>query len=51
MVIFLAATLGMCAFVVSWALGLAPDVGGLIALAFLGIGILIHMLVPGEGKS
>lgn len=46
MAIFLATTLGMCAFVVTWSLGLAADVGGLIALAFVGIGILIHMAMP-----
>jgi UPF0716 family protein affecting phage T7 exclusion len=41
--IFLAATLGMCTLVVLWAIGLAPDVGGLIALAILGLGILVQM--------
>jgi hypothetical protein len=42
--IFLAATLGTCALVVLWAIGLTPDVGGLIALAILGIGIAVQML-------
>ena len=41
--IFLAATLGMCTLVVLWAIGLTPDVGGLIALAIIGIGILAQM--------
>jgi hypothetical protein len=41
--IFLAATFGMCVLVVTWAIGLAPDVGGLIALAIIGIGILAQM--------
>jgi hypothetical protein len=41
--IFLAATLGTCALVVLWAIGLTPDVGGLIALAILGLGILAQM--------
>jgi hypothetical protein len=41
--VFLAATLGMCALVTTWAIGLNADVGGLIALAFLGVGILIQM--------
>jgi hypothetical protein len=41
--IFLAATLGMCVLVVTWALGLTPDVGGVIALAIIGIGILAQM--------
>jgi hypothetical protein len=41
--VFLAATLGMCTLVVLWAIGLTPDVGGLIALAILGIGILAQM--------
>ena len=41
--VFLAATFGTCVLVVLWAIGLTPDVGGLIALAILGIGILIQM--------
>jgi hypothetical protein len=41
--VFLAATFGMCALVVLWSIGLTPDVGGLIALAILGIGILAQM--------
>jgi hypothetical protein len=46
--VFLAATLGMCAFVVLWAIGLTPDVGGLIALAILSIGILAQMADRGR---
>jgi hypothetical protein len=41
--IFLAATLGMCVLVVTWSLGLTADVGGLIALAIIGVGILVQM--------
>jgi hypothetical protein len=41
--VFLAATLGTCLLVVLWAIGLTADVGGLIALAILGIGILAQM--------
>ena len=41
--IFLAATLGMCVLVVLWAIGLTPDVGGLIALAIIGLGIFAQM--------
>jgi hypothetical protein len=41
--IFLATTIGMCALVVLWAIGLTPDVGGLIALAIIGLGILAQM--------
>jgi hypothetical protein len=41
--VFLAATLGACALIVLWAIGLDPDVGGLIALAILGVGILAQM--------
>jgi hypothetical protein len=48
--IFLAATIGMCALVVTWALGLPPDVGGLIALAFIGVGILAHMAERQRGR-
>jgi hypothetical protein len=46
--IFLAATLGVCALVVLWAIGLTPDVGGLIALAILGLGILAQMADRGR---
>jgi hypothetical protein len=41
--VFVATTVGACALVVTWAVGLNPDVGGLIALAFIGIGILAQM--------
>jgi hypothetical protein len=41
--VFLAASIGMCTLVVTWAVGLNPDVGGLIALAIIGIGILAQM--------
>jgi hypothetical protein len=41
--IFLSATLGACTLVFLWAIGLTPDVGGLIALAILGIGIFAEM--------
>jgi hypothetical protein len=50
MAIFLAATFGMCAFVLTWSLGLAADVGALIALCFVGVGILIHMMIPAENE-
>jgi hypothetical protein len=33
----------MCTLVVLWAIGLTPDVGGVIALAIVGIGILAQM--------
>jgi hypothetical protein len=41
--IFIAATTGVCLLIVTWAVGLNPDVGGLIALAFVGLGILGQM--------
>ena len=41
--VFVAATLGMCTLVVLWAIGLTPDVGGLIALAIVGVGIFAQM--------
>ena len=41
--VFLAATLGTCVLVVLWAIGLTPEVGGIIALAILGVGILAQM--------
>jgi hypothetical protein len=43
MLIYVAAAVGACAFVVTWAIGLNADVSGLIALAFLGIGIGAQM--------
>jgi hypothetical protein len=43
MLIFVAATVGACALIVTWAVGLNSDVGGLIALAFVGLGILAQM--------
>jgi hypothetical protein len=43
MTIFLAATIGACALVVTWAIGLNADVSGLIALAILGLGVLAQM--------
>jgi hypothetical protein len=51
MVVFLAATIGACAFVVTWAIGLNADVAGLIALAILGLGILAHMAQPRAGND
>jgi hypothetical protein len=46
--VFLAATLGTCVLIVLWAIGLTPDVGGLIALAILGLGILAQMADRGR---
>jgi hypothetical protein len=41
--VFLAATLGACALIVVWAIGYSPDVGAVVGLAILGIGILVQM--------
>jgi hypothetical protein len=41
--VWLAATLGACALIVIWAIGLAPDVGAVIGLAILAIGIAVQM--------
>jgi hypothetical protein len=41
--VFAAATVGACVFIVTWAVGLNADVSGLIALAFVGMGILAQM--------
>jgi hypothetical protein len=49
--VFVAATLGMCTLVVTWAVGLNPDVGGLIALAIIGIGILAQMAERQSARS
>jgi hypothetical protein len=43
MLVFLATLIGMCALIITWAIGLNSDVGGLIALGFVGIGILAQM--------
>ena len=45
MAIYLAGTAGACAFVVLWAIGLNPDVAGLVALAMVGVGILAQMAI------
>lgn len=44
MVVYIAACIGACAFVVFWATGLNPDVSGLIALGIVCIGVLVHVL-------
>jgi hypothetical protein len=49
--VFLAATLGASTLVFLWAIGLTPDVGGLIALAILGIGILVEMAQRGQAGA
>jgi hypothetical protein len=49
--VFLAATIGMCALVVLWAIGLTPDVGGLVALAIVGLGILAQMADRGHSDA
>jgi hypothetical protein len=49
--VFLAATLGMCVLVVIWALGITADVGGLAALAILGLGILAQMADRGRSDA
>ena len=43
MIVYIAATIGACIFVVLWATGLNADVSGLIALTILGLGVLAHM--------
>jgi hypothetical protein len=42
--VWLAATLGACALIVIWAIGWAADVGAVVGLAILGIGILVQMV-------
>jgi hypothetical protein len=51
MKVYLAATAGACAFVITWAIGLNADVAGLIALAFLGIGILAQMATSSSDRE
>jgi hypothetical protein len=48
--IYVAATIGVCALIVTWAIGLTPDVGALIALAFIGLGILTQMAERALGQ-
>jgi hypothetical protein len=40
--IYLATIVGFCALIITWAIGLNADVGGLIALGIVGLGILGH---------
>jgi hypothetical protein len=41
--VFVATTIGFCALIITWTIGLNSDVGGLIALGFVGLGILAQM--------
>jgi hypothetical protein len=41
--IYVAGTIGACALIVTWAIGLNADVGGLIALGFISLGVLGQM--------
>jgi hypothetical protein len=41
--VYVAAALGACVMIVTWATGLNADVSGLIALGFIAIGILGQM--------
>jgi hypothetical protein len=51
MIVYIAAVTGMCTLVVTWAIGLNADVGGLIALGMLCLGILAQMLLPARGNQ
>jgi hypothetical protein len=44
MIVYVSAVIGMCAFLITWAIGLNADVGGLIAVGCVGIGILVQMV-------
>jgi hypothetical protein len=41
--VFIATTIGVSALIITWAIGLNSDVGGFIALGFVGLGILGQM--------
>jgi hypothetical protein len=49
--VFVATTAGMCALIVTWAIGLNSDVGGVIALAFVGLGILGRMATRSRSRE
>ena len=49
--VFLGFTAGMCLLIVLWAIGLAADAAGVVALAILGIGILVQMVDEGAGPT
>jgi hypothetical protein len=49
--VFLGLTLGACALIVVWAIGYAADVGAVVGLTLLGIGILIQMVDDGGRKA
>jgi hypothetical protein len=52
MFVYVAAVVGMCLFLITWAIGLNADVGGLIALGCVGIGILAQMASrPSSGSA
>jgi hypothetical protein len=44
MIIYISAVAGLCTLVVLWAIGLNADVGGLIALGMLFLGVVAHMV-------
>jgi hypothetical protein len=49
--VFVATTIGMCALIITWATGLNSDVGGLIALGFVGLGLLAHMATRSRSRE
>jgi hypothetical protein len=49
--VYLATVIGVSALVTTWAVGLNADVGGLIALAFVGLGILAEMATRERGGA
>ena len=54
MIIYISAVAGLCTLVVLWAIGLNADVGGLIALGMLFLGVVAHMaagMMSGEKEE
>lgn len=51
MLAYLSAIIGMAALIITWAVGLNADVGGLIALAFIGGGLLAQKSVSSRSAG
>jgi hypothetical protein len=44
MLAYIAGTIGVCVLITTWATGLTPVVGGLMALGIFAVGVLAQML-------
>ena len=51
MLAYLSAIIGMSALIITWAIGLNADVGGLIALGIIGGGLLAQKAASGRSAG